>query len=93
VALSFQWDPRKATANLTKHGVSFEEASSVFGDPLGRIRDDPLENRNDQVHRRCIAAEVAEIGYRAGAIPRGRAQPCTEAEKRGFAGTASDDVA
>jgi len=30
----FEWDPRKATANLGKHGVSFEEASTVFGDPL-----------------------------------------------------------
>jgi uncharacterized protein len=29
----FDWDTRKATANLTKHGVSFEEASTVFADP------------------------------------------------------------
>jgi hypothetical protein len=29
----FEWDPRKATVNRTKHGVSFEEAETVFGDP------------------------------------------------------------
>ena len=29
----FEWDPRKAAANRVKHGVSFEEAATVFGDP------------------------------------------------------------
>jgi uncharacterized DUF497 family protein len=29
----FEWDARKAAANRTKHGVSFEEAATVFGDP------------------------------------------------------------
>ena len=38
--LSFEWDPRKAAENRQKHGVSFEEAMSVFGDPLARIFDD-----------------------------------------------------
>lgn len=37
----FEWDPRKAAANVAKHGVSFEEAATVFEDPLGRIVDDP----------------------------------------------------
>jgi uncharacterized DUF497 family protein len=39
--LEFEWDPLKAAANLTKHKVSFEEAASVFGDPLGFIVADP----------------------------------------------------
>jgi uncharacterized DUF497 family protein len=30
----FEWDSEKAAANLAKHGVSFEEASTIFGDPL-----------------------------------------------------------
>jgi uncharacterized DUF497 family protein len=30
----FEWDPEKEVRNLRKHGVSFEEASTVFGDPL-----------------------------------------------------------
>ena len=32
--MRFEWDPAKATANLLKHGVSFDEASTVFGDSL-----------------------------------------------------------
>jgi len=40
VALRFEWDPRKAARNLAKHGVSFEEAATAFGDPLGRITSD-----------------------------------------------------
>jgi len=39
--LTFEWDPRKAAANRRKHGVSFEQAIPVFGDPLARIFDDP----------------------------------------------------
>jgi uncharacterized DUF497 family protein len=31
--MSFEWDPRKAKANLKKHGVSFDEASTVFDAP------------------------------------------------------------
>jgi hypothetical protein len=37
----FQWDADKAESNLRRHGVSFEEASTVFGDPLAATRDDP----------------------------------------------------
>ena len=44
----FEWDPRKASRNRSKHGVSFEEAASVFGDPLGRIVDDPRHSRTEQ---------------------------------------------
>jgi len=32
--VTFEWDARKAAANFNKHGVTFEEASSVFFDPL-----------------------------------------------------------
>lgn len=39
--LKFEWDSRKAQANLAKHGVSFEEAASVFGDSLALTFGDP----------------------------------------------------
>lgn len=39
--LVFEWDPNKATLNYSKHGVSFEEAESVFYDPLARLIPDP----------------------------------------------------
>lgn len=32
--MNFDWDEEKTTANHTKHGVSFDEAKSVFADPL-----------------------------------------------------------
>lgn len=39
--MEFEWDNNKATKNLKKHGVSFREAASVFGDPLAITFDDP----------------------------------------------------
>jgi uncharacterized protein len=39
--IRFEWDARKARANLSKHGVSFEEASTAFYDELGLLLDDP----------------------------------------------------
>jgi uncharacterized protein len=38
--LRFEWDARKALTNRMKHGISFEEAMTVFKDPLARIFDD-----------------------------------------------------
>lgn len=42
--MNFEWDSNKATANLKKHGVSFEEAETVFGDPLARIFEDDVHS-------------------------------------------------
>jgi len=39
--LSFQWDEDKARTNLVKHGISFTEATTVFGDPLSVTIPDP----------------------------------------------------
>ena len=39
--LPFEWDRRKAVLNLAKHGISFDEAVTTFGDPLSRMIDDP----------------------------------------------------
>jgi uncharacterized DUF497 family protein len=36
VRIDFDWDPAKAASNSVKHGVSFEEAMTVFRDPLAR---------------------------------------------------------
>jgi len=41
--VQFAWDPRKAASNAKKHGVSFEEASTVFADPLAAMLDDALD--------------------------------------------------
>jgi uncharacterized DUF497 family protein len=39
--MEFEWDPEKDAGNQRKHGVSFSEASTVFGDPLALTVDDP----------------------------------------------------
>ena len=39
--IEFEWDPEKAKRNFKKHGVSFEEAETVFDDPHARIIYDP----------------------------------------------------
>ena len=39
--MQFAWDPKKAASNLRDHKVTFEEASSVFGDSLAITFDDP----------------------------------------------------
>jgi uncharacterized DUF497 family protein len=39
--MEFEWDPDKAADNLTKHGVSFQEAATIFGDPLAITYFDP----------------------------------------------------
>ena len=39
--MRFEWNALKAAANLRKHGVSFDEAASVFFDPLSATGDDP----------------------------------------------------
>ena len=37
----FEWDPKKAELNARKHRVTFDEASTVFGDPLALLISDP----------------------------------------------------
>ncbi len=41
MGLEFEWNPAKAEANQKKHGVSFEEASTAFADPLSVTIPDP----------------------------------------------------
>ena len=44
MGLAFEWDEKKANQNIKKHGVSFEEASTVFGDSLALTIYDPLHS-------------------------------------------------
>jgi len=44
----YEWDPNKAAANLTKHKVSFDEATSVFADPFALTFDDPDHSLDEQ---------------------------------------------
>jgi uncharacterized DUF497 family protein len=48
VTQRFEWDEAKATANLRKHRVSFEEAASTFTDPLAYTFNDPDHSVGEQ---------------------------------------------
>jgi uncharacterized protein len=45
--LEFTWDQAKAHTNVKKHGVSFDEAQSVFFDEAARLRDDPDHSHDE----------------------------------------------
>jgi len=46
--MKFEWDPQKAEANFKKHGISFQEAATVFGDPLAITFPDPDHSEEDR---------------------------------------------
>jgi uncharacterized DUF497 family protein len=58
MSLKFEWDPRKAASNLSKHGVSFQEALTAFADPLARIFDD--EDHSVEEQREIIIGHSAK---------------------------------
>lgn len=60
MSLRFEWDPKKAKTNLTKHNVSFEEALTVFADPPARIFPDE-EHSVDEI-REIIIGHSAQRG-------------------------------
>ncbi len=48
MGLLFEWDTNKARLNLKKHGLSFDEASTAFCDPLSKTIEDPLHSENEE---------------------------------------------
>jgi hypothetical protein len=62
----FTWDPPKAQTNVRKHGVTFEEASTVFADPLALILNDTAHSDRsliigESVVRRILVTVFVEI--------------------------------
>ncbi len=57
--MRFEWDPNKAKKNLNKHGVSFEEAASVFYDPLVATGADPDHSVGEE---RLISFGISSSG-------------------------------
>jgi uncharacterized DUF497 family protein len=47
--VEFEWDPKKASQNLRKHNVSFNEAATVFGDFLGITASDPDRSAEERL--------------------------------------------
>ena len=54
--MNFEWDREKATSNLEKHGVSFDEAATAFGDPLSSTILDP--DRSDDEDRYILIGQA-----------------------------------
>jgi uncharacterized protein len=46
--MEFEWDEDKASANLRKHKITFEEAASVFSEPLAAIFNDEVHSNEEQ---------------------------------------------
>ena len=46
--MRFAWDQKKGSNNLAKHGISFEEAATAFGDPLSNTFPDPDHSMEEQ---------------------------------------------
>lgn len=85
--MRFGWDPEKGSENLLDHGVSFEEASTVFLDPLSATGDDPDHSVGE---RRFVTFGVSSSDRllvvahtdRGGAIRIITAREATRAERK-----------
>jgi uncharacterized DUF497 family protein len=81
VAYTFEWDAAKADNNRRKHGVTFDEASTVFGDPLAILLPDPDHSVREQRYlvlgmsnrRRLLVVAFAERPPRTRLISARRA--------------------
>jgi uncharacterized protein len=85
--MRFEWDRRKATANLKKHGVSFPEAATVFGDPLSWTFRDPDHSHDEDRFlifgtSRLGALLVVAHTERSGAIRLISARKATRRERK-----------
>jgi uncharacterized DUF497 family protein len=93
--VKFEWDLKKAEANLAKHGVSFEDASTVFGDPLAGTIPDPLHSRDEarfvtvghSAAGNLVVVVHSERGERARIIS---ARLATSAERRRYESESPD---
>lgn len=76
----FEWDEVKAAANLRKHGVPFEEAASVFSDPLAYTFGDPDHSVGEQ---RLLTFGFSQLGHLLAVVhaERGRAIRIISARK------------
>ncbi len=87
--LSFEWDEGKAKANARKHNVGFEEAITVFGDPLSITMPDPDHSRHEERYisigtsnrDRVLVVVYTERGTRIRIISCRKA---TARERRGY---------
>jgi uncharacterized protein len=66
VKFYFSWDPKKAASNRQKHGISFEEASTVFPDPLARIEwdaDHPELEERELILGKSVSGRLLVVSF------------------------------
>lgn len=85
----FEWDLTKAAANLLQHGVSFEEATTLFEDPLAKIHDDPdhsATERRDIIVGHSLQGRLLLVSFtdRGSKIRLISARPVTSRERRDY---------
>lgn len=87
--MRYEWDSNKAASNLAKHGVAFEEAQTVFDDPLYVDFYDPDHSYGE--HRYIIIGESVQkrllfVSYaeRGDAVRLISAREATPAERKGY---------
>jgi uncharacterized protein len=87
--MEFEWDESKARANVSKHGISFDEAKSAFNDPLFVDFYDP--DHSDDEHRYIIIGETRQrellvVSYteRGDAVRIISARRATRAERKAY---------
>ncbi|MDY0301987.1 MAG: BrnT family toxin [Trichlorobacter sp.] len=86
----FEWHQQKAASNIKKHGVSFDEASTVFNDPLARIFDDPahsLIEARELIIGCSVAGRMLVISFlerEAGLVRIISARPATRKEQADY---------
>lgn len=61
--MNFEWDSKKAASNLAKHGVSLDDALTVFADPLARIFDD--EDHSSEERRSSANGRLLVVCFTA----------------------------
>ena len=59
MSVRFEWDRHKAAINIRRHGVSFDEASTVFDDPLASIFDDE-DHSIDEAREIIIGRSISD---------------------------------
>ena len=85
----FEWDDEKAKSNLKKHGVGFEEASTIFNDPKIATISDPDHSEDEErfisIGKSVIKKLLAVIHtYRKERIRLISARKATKAEKKNY---------
>jgi len=85
--MEFEWDPKKADTNKRRHGVTFQEGTTVFGDPLAITFEDSDRSVSEKryitfglsLQKRLVVVSHTERGGRTSIIS---ARPMTRKERK-----------